>query len=97
MARFPTLKRRAGPFSSSGAGPLGRRTDAKYARFHRAGTRGKTFMKKLALTLLQTSGSVVPLILRIVLAAVMFPHGAQKALGWFGGSGFALIMATFHR
>src|SRR5580700_7076311 len=58
-------------------------------------TRGKTFMKKLALTLLQTSGSVVPLILRIALAAVMFPHGAQKALGWFGGPGFALFMATF--
>ena len=52
-------------------------------------------MKKLAPTLLQTSGSVVPLILRIVLAAVMFPHGAQKALGWFGGPGFAPFMATF--
>jgi putative oxidoreductase len=57
--------------------------------------RARTFMKKLALTLLQTSGSVVSLILRIFLAAVMFPHGAQKAIGWFGGLGFAPFMATF--
>ena len=26
---------------------------------------------------------------RLVLAVVMFPHGAQKLLGWFGGYGFA--------
>ena len=25
------------------------------------------------------------LILRVFLGAVMFPHGAQKLLGWFGG------------
>lgn len=28
------------------------------------------------------------LILRIGLAVVLFPHGAQKVLGWFGGGGF---------
>ncbi|MGD0473072.1 MAG: DoxX family protein [Candidatus Velthaea sp.] len=28
------------------------------------------------------------LILRVGLAVVMFPHGAQKMLGWFGGQGF---------
>src|SRR5690606_19526168 len=28
-----------------------------------------------------------PLILRAGLAVVMFPHGAQKLLGWFGGGG----------
>lgn len=27
--------------------------------------------------------------LRVVLAVVMFPHGAQHALGWFGGYGFS--------
>jgi putative oxidoreductase len=26
---------------------------------------------------------------RVVLAIVMFPHGAQKLIGWFGGYGFA--------
>jgi putative oxidoreductase len=27
-------------------------------------------------------------LLRLTLALVMFPHGAQKVLGWFGGYGF---------
>lgn len=29
-----------------------------------------------------------PLIARIILGMVVFPHGAQKLLGWFGGYGF---------
>lgn len=29
------------------------------------------------------------LLLRVGFAAVLFPHGAQHALGWFGGHGFA--------
>jgi putative oxidoreductase len=33
------------------------------------------------------------LILRLTMAVVMFPHGAQKALGWFGGPGIAGIVA----
>ena len=37
--------------------------------------------------LVGTHGDIVPLVLRLTLAVVMFPHGAQKALGWFGGSG----------
>lgn len=37
--------------------------------------------------LLQTDHSLVGLVLRLTLAIVMFPHGAQKALGWFGGHG----------
>jgi putative oxidoreductase len=49
-------------------------------------------MNKLAFSLFQTSGSVVPLLLRVFLAVVMFPHGAQKVLGWFGGAGFASSM-----
>ena len=28
-------------------------------------------------------------IMRITLGLVMFPHGAQKLLGWFGGYGFS--------
>lgn len=27
-------------------------------------------------------------LMRIVLAVLFFPHGAQKALGWYGGAGF---------
>src|SRR5438309_3301468 len=45
--------------------------------------------------LVATNGDVVPLILRLTLAVVMFPHGAQKTLGWFGGYGFRRTMAHF--
>jgi putative oxidoreductase len=45
--------------------------------------------------LLQTDGTLVPLILRLTLAVVMFPHGAQKVLGWFGGHGLKPTMAYF--
>ena len=38
--------------------------------------------------LLATNKDIVPTILRLTLGAVMFPHGAQKVLGWFGGGGF---------
>lgn len=32
---------------------------------------------------------------RLVLGAVMFPHGAQKGFGWFGGSGLKGTMNQF--
>ncbi len=32
---------------------------------------------------------------RALLGAVMFPHGAQKLLGWFGGYGFGGTMSYF--
>ena len=35
------------------------------------------------------------LITRLTLAVVLFPHGAQKFLGWFGGLGFEGTMAFF--
>ncbi|QPJ63632.1 MAG: DoxX family protein [Candidatus Nitronauta litoralis] len=34
-------------------------------------------------------------ILRLVAGGVMFPHGAQKLLGWFGGYGFNGTMGFF--
>ena len=48
-------------------------------------------MNKLFLTDDSWSG----LILRVALGCVMFPHGAQKLLGWFQGPGFNLTMAAF--
>jgi putative oxidoreductase len=36
-----------------------------------------------------THGGVASLVLRLTLGLVMFPHGAQKMLGWFGGHGFS--------
>ncbi|MEC4891000.1 MAG: DoxX family protein [Nitrospira sp.] len=35
------------------------------------------------------------LILRLTLGLVLFPHGAQKLLGWFGGFGFSGTMGFF--
>lgn len=45
--------------------------------------------------LMKTTDDVTILILRIALAAVFFPHGAQKALGWFGGHGFSATVEFF--
>jgi putative oxidoreductase len=45
--------------------------------------------------LFQTNGSVAGLILRLTLAVVMFPHGAQKVLGWFGGQGLTSTLQFF--
>jgi putative oxidoreductase len=42
--------------------------------------------------LLTTDARVAPALLRTLLAAVMWPHGAQKALGWFGGYGWSGTM-----
>lgn len=51
-------------------------------------------MKSLQL-LFKTNSSFGPLVARLVLGLVMFPHGAQKALGWFGGHGFSGTMGFF--
>ena len=39
--------------------------------------------------------SFAPLILRVALGVMLFPHGAQKLLGWFGGYGFTGTMGFF--
>ena len=41
-------------------------------------------MKKI----FQTNENNAATILRIVLGVILFAHGAQKMLGWFGGYGF---------
>jgi putative oxidoreductase len=45
--------------------------------------------------LFSTDASLIQLLLRLTLAIVIFPHGAQKALGWFGGYGFKGTMGFF--
>jgi putative oxidoreductase len=42
-----------------------------------------------------TTNDPLSLWLRLVLGIVMFPHGAQKLLGWFGGYGFSGTMGFF--
>ena len=46
-------------------------------------------------TLFKTNDRVSSLVARLALGLVMFPHGAQKALGWFGGYGFSGTMGFF--
>lgn len=43
----------------------------------------------------QTDDSWTGLILRLTLGLVMFPHGAQKLLGWYGGYGFSGTLGFF--
>jgi len=47
-------------------------------------------------SLIGTNNSFAPTILRLVLGVVFFAHGAQKALGWFGGYGFSKTVDSFH-
>ncbi|MEO6905675.1 MAG: DoxX family protein, partial [Ginsengibacter sp.] len=41
------------------------------------------------------SNNWTALIARLALALTIFPHGAQKLLGWFGGYGFSGTMGFF--
>ena len=43
----------------------------------------------------QTDESINNLIIRVMLGIVMFPHGAQKLLGWFGGYGLEGTLGFF--
>jgi putative oxidoreductase len=45
--------------------------------------------------LFKTDDSWASLVLRVTLGVVMFAHGAQKLLGWFGGNGFSGTMGFF--
>ena len=47
------------------------------------------------LSLFKTDDAWSGLVLRLTLGLVMFPHGAQKLLGWYGGSGFDGTMGFF--
>lgn len=49
-------------------------------------------MKNLVKTLLETSPNLGFSIARLTLGLVIFPHGAQKLLGLFGGYGFTGTM-----
>jgi putative oxidoreductase len=45
--------------------------------------------------LLWTDNNAAALIMRLALGGVMFPHGAQKMLGWFGGHGASATIQGF--
>lgn len=44
---------------------------------------------------LRTDNSTAQLFIRLALGVVMFPHGAQKVLGWFGGPGITKTLQAF--
>ena len=52
-------------------------------------------MKHLAKTLLTTNPKIGFSIARLTLGLVIFPHGAQKLLGLFGGYGYSATMESF--
>ena len=45
--------------------------------------------------LITTDNDIATTVLRLVLGVIFFAHGAQKALGWFGGYGFTGTMGFF--
>jgi putative oxidoreductase len=45
--------------------------------------------------LLSTPNDVVLTLVRVVFGVVFFAHGAQKALGWFGGYGYSGTIGFF--
>jgi len=45
------------------------------------------------MSLIRTRADASALVLRVVLAGVMFPHAAQKVFGWFGGQGLNATLA----
>src|SRR5687768_3687602 len=49
-------------------------------------------MKKIVF---RTQNGYASLPTRLLLATVLFPHGAQKLLGWFNGPGFEGTMEFF--
>lgn len=52
-------------------------------------------MKNLVQTLLTTNPNIGFSIARFTLGMVIFPHGAQKLLGLFGGYGYTATMESF--
>lgn len=48
-------------------------------------------MKKI----FETNNDWTGLITRLTVGLILFPHGAQKMLGWFGGYGFTGTMGFF--
>ncbi len=50
---------------------------------------------KTLIALLKTNDSTTALVARLTLGVVMYAHGAQEVLGWFGGYGFRGTMGAF--
>jgi putative oxidoreductase len=51
---------------------------------------------EILLSLLRTDGDWAVTAARIILGVIMFAHGAQKLLGWYGGHGFENTLQTLN-
>jgi putative oxidoreductase len=60
-----------------------------------AAVEGASRIGRVLRTVMATSGDTGAMVSRLALAVTIFPHGAQKALGWFGGYGFTGTMGFF--
>lgn len=65
-------------------------TDIDLSKAPATGAR-RSFLARLV----ATDDGIAQAIARIALGVVIFPHGAQKLLGWFGGWGFSATVAGF--
>jgi putative oxidoreductase len=45
--------------------------------------------QKLVERAIATTNDAAPTVARVALGGIIFPHGAQHSLGWFGGYGFS--------
>lgn len=80
---------RAVPPSGSGSGALARTSPSSGSAAPAcAAAAPERLGCRLHRLLFGTGSHWSGLFLRLVLAVVMFPHGAQKVLGWWGGHGF---------
>jgi len=52
-------------------------------------------LRTLARALTASQVGLAGPVLRLALAVAIFPHGAQKLLGWFGGAGFSGTIDAF--
>jgi putative oxidoreductase len=51
----------------------------------------------MANAFVRTRDDYAALVMRLFLAVVFFPHGAQKVLGWFGGHGASATIQGFSK
>ena len=70
-------------------------TDTTSPRIHPVTVASDRGLVKLLHRLIATDRSPASFVLRLTLALVMFPHGAQKVFGWFGGDGFSATFGFF--
>lgn len=63
--------------------------------FDRTSSTSASTVQRALTAVVATDSSLLATSLRIVLALVFFPHGAQKLFGWYGGFGLDATLGYF--